>query len=199
MNQLKQDVLKYVLVARKTRGALMSFKKFNSVHNTSIPENDVAFEKFNNSVKRAKKHGFPITARLFDLYSEFTPTLSPPTHRSIIPSPPISHLDQYKKGLEEWKKNNPNSKLNSETQIVYFVPNEKVDNYEHFSSKLTKSTGAILQTGGIFKMRSGMKKELYGLDEEKACEIITRVKNGDSGPFYLPMACVTGASICNCK
>ena len=83
--------------------------------------------------------------------------------------------------------------------MVFFVPNEKIDNFEHFAAKLTRNTGAILETGGIFKMRSGMKKEILGLDQKIAREIVASVTNGGKGPFFLPMNCVTGAVKCNCN
>ena len=74
--------------------------------------------------------------------------------------------------LEAWKIKNPGSKLCKETQVVYFVPkhvkdDKKIENYEHFAAKLTKSTGKILETGGLFKMRSGLKKEILGIDKDK--------------------------------
>lgn len=108
-------------------------------------------------------------------------------------------LEHYKEDLSLWKFNNPSSKLNKETQVVFFVPNEKIDNFEHFAAKLTRNTGAILETGGIFKMRSGMKKEILGLDQKIAREIVASVTNGGKGPFFLPMNCVTGAVKCNCN
>ncbi len=217
MNQLQKDVIKYVRVARKTRGALMNFQEFNKKHNTNIPEAPVAYEKFASSVRRARQRNeYPISGRLFNLYSELSKdkspvvapvvknevlpeaSFAPSAHRSILPSPPNFTLEDYKAGLELWKKDHPGSKLNSETQIVFFVPNEPIDNYEHYAAKLTKSTGAVLETGGMFKMRSGLKKEILGLDKKVAKEIICKVESGKSGPFYLPMACVTGAAECKC-
>ena len=100
--------------------------------------------------------------------------------------------------LEEWKTAHPQSKLNKETQIVYFVPNEPIENYEHFATKLTKSTGSILEKGGLFKMRSGLKKEILGVDSKVASDIISKVTKGGKGPFFLPISCVTGAKNCSC-
>ncbi len=107
-------------------------------------------------------------------------------------------MDHFKKDLESWKAANPGSKLNKETQVVFFVPNQKVDNMEHFASKLTRNTGQKLETGGVFKMRSGMKKEITGMDKKVAAEIVASVTKGGKGPFFLPIACVTGASNCKC-
>ena len=107
-------------------------------------------------------------------------------------------MDHFKKDLETWKAANPGSKLNKETQVVFFVPNQKVDNMEHFASKLTRNTGQKLETGGVFKMRSGMKKEITGMDKKVAAEIVASVTKGGKGPFFLPIACVTGASNCKC-
>lgn len=108
-------------------------------------------------------------------------------------------LEEYKQDLALWKVENPTSKLNKETQVVYFVPNEKVENFEHFAAKLTRNTGAILETGGLFKMRSGIKKEILGIDKGIAQDIVANVTNGGKGPFFLPINCVTGAEKCNCK
>jgi len=107
-------------------------------------------------------------------------------------------MDHFKKDLAVWKEANPGSKLNKETQVVFFVPNQKVDNMEHFASKLTRNTGSKLETGGVFKMRSGMKKEITGMDKKVAAEIVASVTKGGKGPFFLPIACVTGASSCKC-
>ncbi len=107
-------------------------------------------------------------------------------------------MDHFKKDLTTWLKANPNSKLNKETQVVFFVPNKKVDNMENFASKLTRNTGSKLETGGTFKMRSGMKKEITGMDKKVAAEIVASVTKGGKGPFFLPIACVTGASSCKC-
>ena len=107
-------------------------------------------------------------------------------------------MDHFKKDLASWKAANPGSKLNKETQVVFFVPNQKVDNMEHFASKLTRNTGQKLETGGMFKMRSGMKKEIHGIDTKVAAEIVASVTKGGKGPFFLPIACVTGAHKCNC-
>ncbi len=107
-------------------------------------------------------------------------------------------LDHFKQDLESWKQKNPNSKLNKETQIVYFVPNQRIENMEHYAAKLTRNTGKILETGGIFKMRSGMKKEILGVDAKVASDIVASVTNGGKGPFFLPIKCVTGASECKC-
>ena len=108
-------------------------------------------------------------------------------------------MAHYKSDLALWKVENPKSKLNKETQVVYFVPNEKVDNFEHFAAKLTRNTGAILETGGIFKMRSGLKKEILGMDKKVAQDIVASVTNGGKGPLFLPIKCVTGAENCACK
>ena len=43
-------------------------------------------------------------------------------------------LDHFKQDLESWKQKNPNSKLNKETQIVYFVPNQRIENMEHHAA-----------------------------------------------------------------
>lgn len=107
-------------------------------------------------------------------------------------------LENFKEDLEVWKKNNPNSKLNKETQVVYFVGNAKVENFEHFAAKLTRNVGAILETGGKFKMRSGVKKEILGVDQKVAQEIVANVTKGGKGPFFLPIACNTGAKECKC-
>ena len=107
-------------------------------------------------------------------------------------------MDHFKKDLATWKLANPGSKLNKETQVVFFVPNQKVDNMEHFASKLTRNTGSKLETGGVFKMRSGVKKEITGMDKKVAAEIVASVTKGGKGPFFLPIACVTGASNCKC-
>ena len=107
-------------------------------------------------------------------------------------------MDHFKKDLATWKLANPGSKLNKETQVVFFVPNQKVDNMEHFASKLTRNTGSKLETGGVFKMRSGVKKEITGMDTKVAAEIVASVTKGGKGPFFLPIACVTGASNCKC-
>ena len=115
-----------------------------------------------------------------------------------VPEEKIYTLDHFKQDLESWKQQNPNSKLNKETQIVYFVPNQRIENMEHYAAKLTRNTGKILETGGIFKMRSGMKKEILGLDSKVASDIVASVTNGGKGPFFLPINCVTGASVCNC-
>lgn len=108
-------------------------------------------------------------------------------------------LENFKVDLESWKAANPQSKLNKETQVVYFVGNQKVENFEHFAAKLTRNTGAILETGGMFKMRSGMKKEILGVDKKVAQEIVANVTKGGKGPFFLPIACNTGAASCSCK
>jgi hypothetical protein len=108
-------------------------------------------------------------------------------------------LENFKADLESWKAANPQSKLNKETQVVYFVGNQKVENFEHFAAKLTRNTGAILETGGMFKMRSGMKKEILGVDKKVAQEIVVNVTKGGKGPFFLPIACNTGAETCSCK
>ncbi len=108
-------------------------------------------------------------------------------------------IEHFKQHLEEWKKDNPNSKLNKETQVVYFVPNQRIENMEHYAAKLTRNTGKILETGGMFKMRSGMKKEILGVDSKIAAEIVATVTNGGKGPFFLPINCVTGAPECKCK
>lgn len=108
-------------------------------------------------------------------------------------------MSHFHSDLALWKVENPGSKLNKETQVVYFVPNEKVDNFEHFAAKLTRNTGAILETGGIFKMRSGLKKEILGMDKKVAQDIVASVTNGGKGPFFLPINCVTGAEKCACK
>ena len=44
-----------------------------------------------------------------------------------------------------------------------------------------------------------MKKEILGLDQKIAREIVASVTNGGKGPFFLPMNCVTGAVKCNCN
>ena len=49
-------------------------------------------------------------------------------------------IEHFKSDLNEWIKKNPKSKLAKETQVVYFVGHEKVENPEHFASKLTRST-----------------------------------------------------------
>lgn len=108
-------------------------------------------------------------------------------------------IEHFKSDLNQWIKKNPKSKLAKETQVVYFVGHEKVENPEHFASKLTRSTGQILETGGIFKMRSGMKKEILGMDKDAAKEIIDMVTKGGKGPFFLPMVCNTGALTCKCN
>ena len=108
-------------------------------------------------------------------------------------------MAHFKTDLALWKVENPSSKLNKETQVVYFVANEKVDNFEHFASKLTRNTGSLLEIGGIFKMRSGLKKEILGVDKKVAQDIVASVTNGGKGPFFLPINCVTGAENCNCK
>lgn len=107
-------------------------------------------------------------------------------------------MAHFHKDLAAWKSANPDSKLNKETQVVFFVPNEKVNNMEHFASKLTRNTGSKLETGGMFKMRSGIKKEILGIDKKVAAEIVASVTKGGKGPFFLPIACVTGASNCKC-
>jgi len=111
---------------------------------------------------------------------------------------PVYTMENFKQDLTAWKNANPSSKLNKETQVVFFVPNEKVDNMEHFASKLTRNTGQKLETGGMFKMRSGMKKEITGMDKKVAAEIVATVTKGGKGPFFLPIACITGASNCKC-
>jgi hypothetical protein len=108
-------------------------------------------------------------------------------------------MAHFKSDLALWKVENPGSKLHKETQVVYFVANEKVNNFEHFAAKLTRNTGSILETGGIFKMRSGLKKEILGMDKKVAQDIVASVTNGGKGPFFLPISCVTGAENCNCK
>lgn len=123
---------------------------------------------------------------------------SPVKKQKIVSKPLDFNMDVYKVQLEEWKAAHPQSKLNNETQIVYFVPNEPIENYEHFSTKLTKSTGSILEKGGLFKMRSGLKKEILGVDSKIASDIISKVTKGGKGPFFLPIQCVTGAKNCNC-
>ena len=211
MNQLQKDVMKYVRLDRKTRGKLLDRDEFNTKYGANLPESATAYNAFKSSHVRAKQHGVPITGRLYNLFAalskETSPVVSPVASMDVLPSfAPASHrsmssftLEHYKAGLEAWKKEHPSSKLNSETQIVYFVPNEPITNYEHYATKLTKNTGAILETGGMFKMRSGMKKEILGVDKDVAHEIVSQVKNGTSGPFFLPMACVTGAAECKCN
>jgi len=108
-------------------------------------------------------------------------------------------MAHFKSDLALWKVENPGSKLNKETQVVYFVANEKIDNFEHFAAKLTRNTGSILETGGLFKMRSGIKKEILGVDKKVAQDIVASVTNGGKGPFFLPISCVTGAENCKCK
>ena len=81
-------------------------------------------------------------------------------------------MDNFKEDLEGWKSKNISSKLCKETQIVYFVGNQKVHNFENFAAKLTRNTGTILESGGTFKMRSGLKKEIVGMDKKVAKEII---------------------------
>lgn len=123
---------------------------------------------------------------------------SPVKKQKLVSKPLDFNMDVYKAQLEEWKAAHPQSKLNKETQIVYFVPNEPIENYEHFATKLTKSTGSILEKGGLFKMRSGLKKEILGVDSKIASDIISKVTKGGKGPFFLPIQCVTGAKKCNC-
>jgi len=108
-------------------------------------------------------------------------------------------MENFKEDLEVWKSKNTSSKLCKETQIVYFVGKHKVYNFEDFAAKLTRNTGAILESGGTFKMRSGLKKEILGMDKEVAKEIIATVTKGGVGPFFLPMACNTGSKTCNCN
>lgn len=134
---------------------------------------------------------------------------SPPLESPPLESPPplkkqkkmetaAFTMDDFKRQLKEWKADHPQSKLNKETQIVYFVPNQAVENFEHFAAKLTKSTGAILEKGGIFKMRSGLKKEIMGIDKKEASVIISKVTKGKTGPYFLPINCITGSKKCNC-
>lgn len=123
---------------------------------------------------------------------------SPVKKQKVVSKSLDFNIDIYKMQLEEWKRAHPASKLNKETQIVYFVPNEPIENYEHFATKLTKSTGSILEKGGLFKMRSGLKKEILGVDSKVASNIISKVTKGGKGPFFLPINCVTGAKNCNC-
>jgi hypothetical protein len=113
--------------------------------------------------------------------------------------PVVYTVDHFKEDLKLWKQSNPQSKLNVETQVVYFVPPRKVDNFEQFATKLTKSTGAILVTGGTFKMRSGLKKQILGMEQNESKKILDLVKNGVKGPYFLPMACQTGSEKCICN
>ena len=111
--------------------------------------------------------------------------------------PPYT-VDEFKNDLKDWLKYNQTSKLNGATQVVYFVPNTKITDFEHYAAKLTKQTGEILETGGVFKMRSNKKRELYGLDKKEAANIIGLVKSGTKGPFFLTMACPQGHESCEC-
>ena len=47
-------------------------------------------------------------------------------------------------------------------------------------------------------MRSGLKKEILGVDSKVASDIISKVTKGGKGPFFLPINCVTGAKNCSC-
>ena len=111
--------------------------------------------------------------------------------------PPYT-VAEFKNDLKEWLYYNQKSKLNGETQVVYFVPNKKITDFEYYAAKLTKQTGKTLETGGVFKMRSGKKRELHGLDKKEAANIISLVKSGTRGPFFLTMACPQGHESCEC-
>jgi len=188
----------------------------------------IIFDKFLKSLKRQRSsNGFPVQGRLFNIYNALakvdSPLVSIPVKQEMIPPPSVSlkpvsiraekieqekplkkqktsefNMAMYKEQLESWKEKHPQSKLNTETQLVYFVPNSPIENFEHYAAKLTKSTGAILEKGGIFKMRSGLKKEILGMDSKVAADIVSKVTKGGKGPFFLPIACVTGSKKCNC-
>lgn len=114
-----------------------------------------------------------------------------------VAEPPYT-VAEFKNDLKEWLTHNKSSKLNGETQIVYFVPHKKITDFEHYAARLTKQTGNLLKTGGLFKMRSGKKRELLGLDKKEANNIISLVKSGTIGPFFLTMACPQGHETCEC-
>ena len=228
MSQIQQDVKKYVRTARKVRGQPLRFTEFNKKYSTHLPEDrigDDLYLKFSKSLKRVRSaDGFPVQGPLFNILKAInrknSPIVSTPPPRAYIPSPtatlkPTSSrsvqkvraaisaqpysVDDYKADLKSWLAANPKSKLQTETQVVYFVPNEKIDDYEHFASKLTKNTGVMLEKGGLFKMRSGLKREIVGIDKREAQNIIKLVKAGTKGPFFLPIACTTGAEKCICR
>ena len=112
-------------------------------------------------------------------------------------------IERFKKGLRTWKSKNGSSILNDDkifTTSVFFVPNQKVYNMnmEDFAIKLTRDRGVKLKTGGEFKMRSKNTKTIDGYDKEEAAKIVASAEQGKKGPFFLPMACVTGATQCEC-
>ena len=82
--------------------------------------------------------------------------------------------------------------------MVYFVPTTKITDFEHYAAKLTKQTGKLLETGGVFKMRSGKTREIFGIDKKEAKNIISLVKSGTRGPFFLNIACQNGHESCDC-
>ena len=237
MSQLQDDVRKYVRVARRIQGPILSFSEFNRKYDTQLPEDkqDALYNKFVKSVNTAKKRdGFPITGPLFNVLKALMPSTSAvvdtssSVKRSFIPDPSMSlkppssrsltkkiklseartatavHTEapytvvDFKKDLKSWLRENQSSKLNGETQVVYFVPNQQITDFEHYAAKLTKQTGSLLETGGVFKMRSGKKRELLGLDKKEASNIISLVKSGTKGPFFLTMACPQGHEVCEC-
>jgi hypothetical protein len=188
-------------------------KKFNATLPVSEAA-DVAYSKFIKSWNNAKRRdGFPITGRLFNIEKELTvasvlktslninPQHIPCPSRSIKPmkartkkmtsSPPRKKvkkeysLEDYKIDLLSWLKENNTSKLNHETQNVYFVPSEKIENFEHFSTKLTRSTGKKLKSGGEFKMRSGKKQIINNVNQEDVANVISSVTAGEKGPFFV--------------
>ncbi len=227
MGHLQDELRHYTKLARKSRGAPMTFTEYNSRHKADIPTDAVSdsiYGSFVSSLKRAKAaNGLPVQGRLFNLvrafHSEMSPIFNAPKVKTMLPSPtqtlqPTSSrnitptatvavkkeytMDHYKEDRTRWLQAHAQSKLHKETQVVFFVPNEKIENYEHYATKLTKATGQILQNGGIFKMRSGLKKEILGVDKEAAAKVLQMVKSGEKGPYYVPISCITGAKICIC-
>tara|TARA_B100000424_G_C22808316_1_gene433047 strand:+ start:105 stop:833 length:729 start_codon:yes stop_codon:yes gene_type:complete len=110
----------------------------------------------------------------------------------------IDPMQSFQNELQNYLKRNKKSVLNQSTQIVYFVPPDKVQNFEHFAAKLTRSHGELLKTGGIFKMRNGQKRNIQGIDLKQSNEVYNNVLNGGKGPFFIKISCNTGASNCNC-
>jgi len=121
-----------------------------------------------------------------------------PRSKRLKKEPVRNILEQYKIDLNNFLDSNKRSKLVGASQVVYFVPPEPIKDFEHYSVKLTRSHGQILETGGKFKMINKEKREILGINKKDAQEVINAVTSGQKGPFYVSINCPTGAMLCDC-
>lgn len=201
--EVENKFIKSLLRARKQDGIPVRGKLFNIYkrlsENASITLNSAPLKtKVNippptNTIAPSDVRMKPVV--LERKIKKPTTLTQPKTKRARVS---IDIVDQYKKDLSRYIKKNSSTKLKGMTQVVYFVPPEPVKDFEHFSAKLTRTHGQILETGGTFKMINKKKRNIMGINMKEAKEVIASVTAGEAGPFFVNIACPTGAKNCGC-